>query len=312
MSEAATATRPPPVSDGSAARYLAALYADAPQDSLVELRYRVTTGMRHSFHPVDDLDAVAAEIGQRAPQTDVYVGVLPRHRCGGGRDDVVCGAAVLWADCDDTTAVSALRRFSPPPSIVVRSGTGTNRHAYWLLAEKHSLHVIEDANRRLATVLGADIACADPARILRPPSRNHKHGPPSEVRLDRCDQSLRHRLIDVAGDLPAPVVGYRRHPERCDPADPLLALSPRLYVEVLTGAAVSRDDKFRCPFHSDRTPSLHAYRDPARGWYCYGCRRGGSIYDFAALLWGLSTRGADFVELADALCLVFGPEDLVS
>jgi hypothetical protein len=43
--------------------------------------------------------------------------------------------------------------------------------------------------------------------------------------------------------------------------------------------------------HEDRTPSLHVYGDPERGWFCFGCGRGGSIYDFAALLFGRGTRG---------------------
>ncbi len=38
-----------------------------------------------------------------------------------------------------------------------------------------------------------------------------------------------------------------------------------------------------------------------RGWFCFGCRRGGSIYDFAALLWGAEPRGPDFVGLRDRL-----------
>ena len=76
-----------------------------------------------------------------------------------------------------------------------------------------------------------------------------------------------------------------------------MAVSPRVYVERLTGAPVGRSGKVRCPFHEDRTPSLHVYEDPRRGWYCFGCGRGGSIYDFAGLLLGRGTRGEDFIEL---------------
>ncbi len=53
----------------------------------------------------------------------------------------------------------------------------------------------------------------------------------------------------------------------------------------------------RCPFHNggqERTASLHAYNDPARGWYCFGCDLGGSVYDLAAALWGIRPVGADF------------------
>jgi hypothetical protein len=39
------------------------------------------------------------------------------------------------------------------------------------------------------------------------------------------------------------------------------------------------------------------YEDPERGWYCFGCARGGSIYDLAALLWQRGTRGEDVIAL---------------
>jgi hypothetical protein len=39
------------------------------------------------------------------------------------------------------------------------------------------------------------------------------------------------------------------------------------------------------------------YPDPERGWHCYGCGGGSTIYDLAAKLWGLDTRGSDFIEL---------------
>ena len=56
-----------------------------------------------------------------------------------------------------------------------------------------------------------------------------------------------------------------------------------------------------CPFHTDTTPSLHAYEEPDRGWYCYGCGRGGSVYDLAALLWSIPTSGSGFIELRQRL-----------
>jgi DNA primase len=58
--------------------------------------------------------------------------------------------------------------------------------------------------------------------------------------------------------------------------------------------------------HEDRQPSLHVYDDPGRGWYCFGCARGGSIYDFAALLFGRGTRGEDFIELRRELAAMIG------
>jgi len=48
------------------------------------------------------------------------------------------------------------------------------------------------------------------------------------------------------------------------------------------------------------------YEDPQRGWYCFGCGRGGSIYDFAAALLGSGTRGQDFIELRRELMAILG------
>jgi DNA primase len=70
-------------------------------------------------------------------------------------------------------------------------------------------------------------------------------------------------------------------------------------VLALTGRQPNRAGKIHCPFHDDRTPSLQIYR---HDWYCYGaCRTGGSIYDFAALLYGLRARGREFIELRQRL-----------
>jgi len=38
-------------------------------------------------------------------------------------------------------------------------------------------------------------------------------------------------------------------------------------------------NKIKCPFHNDKTASLHIYEGD-RGWYCHACQKGGSIIDF--------------------------------
>ncbi|MBD0282653.1 MAG: hypothetical protein ICV69_10735 [Thermoleophilaceae bacterium] len=44
----------------------------------------------------------------------------------------------------------------------------------------------------------------------------------------------------------------------------------------------------RCslPDHDEQNPSCRVYPTAERGWVCFGCRRGGSIYDLASLLEG--------------------------
>jgi DNA primase len=45
----------------------------------------------------------------------------------------------------------------------------------------------------------------------------------------------------------------------------------------------------------DRTPSLQLYEDGS--FYCFGCDRGGTMYDFAAELWSTGTTRREFLEL---------------
>src|SRR4029077_19401183 len=103
--------------------------------------------------------------------------------------------------------------------------------------------------------------------------------------------SYHHESIDPARldralpTLTPPDVDHRPRAARIR-GDALLEIAPADYIGVLLGVEARDDRKVACPFHPDGSPSLHAYRDAARGWYCYGCGRGGSIYDFAALLWG--------------------------
>jgi hypothetical protein len=289
---------------GQTRRFLNALHGSAPPGSLVEVRFRLGPGMGQRFLRAERLERVADSIASLAASTDVFVGVIVRARRGGSRSDLVQRAAVVWADCDDRASVAALARFRPPPSMALASGSGSNQHAYWLLDEPAGIEQIERVNHRVALALGADLHCSDGARIMRPAgSTNRKHSPPTAVRLLTCDEHARVALADLTAGLAAdPTPGrHTAAPTRPLSSDPLLALAPRVYVERLLGQPVGRSGKVRCPFHTDRTPSLHAYQEPDRGWYCFGCGRGGSVYDLAALLWQTPPRGQGFTELRQRL-----------
>lgn len=303
----------PPTRDGDSpldplASYLHALYGYARSGLLIELRIRHDAGMAQRFVPVDRLELVEQIATGRGPGTDVYVGVLPRWRAAGSRRDVAGGARVVWADCDEQPAGTALAQFASPPSLVVRSGTQGHRHVYWLLDETATVADVQRANGRLAFALGADSRSAEAARILRPPGTfNHKHSPPTAVVLESCDVERCYVLHELVGHLPdAPDwrPGGAGHRRRRDNGDALRRMDPALYVQRLTGQRVGRSRKVRCPLHDDAVPSLHVYPDSERGWYCFGCRRGGSIYDLAALLWRRPTRGAEFVALRRDLQLL--------
>ena len=104
-------------------------------------------------------------------------------------------------------------------------------------------------------------------------------------------------LVDALPDPPGRPArsrpAQRRAHHELDEA--LLAIPAADYVATLTGLRPTRAGKVNCPFHEDRTPSLQLYEDGS--FYCFGCDRGGTIYDFAAQLWGTGTKRREFLEL---------------
>lgn len=288
----------------AASRYVDTLFDLAPRGSLIEVRFRVGAGMRQRFFETGATDRIVEAVLGLASSNDVFVGVLPRLRRRGRREDVVKEGRVVWADCDTPSSATALASFKPRPSMAVASGSGRHRHAYWLLGEPADLDTIESLNRRMALALGADAGVVTKAQtILRPPGTvNMKHSPPARVELIGVRESRQVTIAQLDRWLPRlrSKSGGGNRPGLTWPTgmdDPLQSVPPPVYFERLTGLQVGRSGKVRCPFHDDRTPSLHLYEDPTRGWYCFGCGRGGSIYDLAALLWNRPTHGQDFVEL---------------
>ena len=95
----------------------------------------------------------------------------------------------------------------------------------------------------------------------------------------------------------------------------LLAIPAAEYVRLLAGLVPNRAGKVLCPFHDETDPSLQLYPDGS--FYCYGrhskdrgCRKGGTIFDFAAALWGIGTRDQDFLELRQRLPRIRAPINL--
>ena len=239
----------------------------------------------------------------------MYVGVLLRHQPAGGRH--ACGRSHLaFIEIDHPDALARLEQHPCPPSVVVASGTPGHAHAYWQLHQPVDLDQLEHTNRRLAIGLGGDLACIDAARILRPPSSwNHKHSPPTPVELLLLRPDRRYQLAQLTVGLPDP-------PPRQPPTPPatraargeldglLLAIPAATYIPALTGRQPNLAGKIHCPFHDDNSPSLQLYD---HDWYCFGCRIGGSIYDFGAHLWALQPRGQQFLQLRQRLATELHP-----
>lgn len=184
-----------------ATTYLDTLFSQAV--GFLELRCLPANG-EHSlvrqFIPAQERSRLLDSALSLANTHNVYVGVAPRNARSGDKE-AVKSAWALWADVDSGQAVYELGRFTPPPSLTIKSGSGQNRHAYWLLVEPIGADELEDANRRLAAKLGAD-KCWDAPHILRIPGTvNHKNEQP--VVLDRCEASSRYELSEVLENCPS-------------------------------------------------------------------------------------------------------------
>jgi hypothetical protein len=284
--------------------YLRMLSAHAPGGQALELRRPKSDERRQFFLPICRIPTWAPMVLDAGQADDVYIGVVPRVRRGGTRADAG-ESSVIWADCDEPASMEALRTFSPAPTMVVLSGRG--RHAYWSTTEPVSPDDLERSNRRLALALGSDPQVFDAARILRPPGTlNLKAKVPRQVRLESFEPRT-HGVLDVVGDLPDPTPVRLAPAIRSLPAgdDPLLAVPAEEYIERLLGVAIGRDRKVPCPFHPDRTPSLHVYAGD-RGWACFGCRKGGTIIDLGAALYGFQPRGRGYHKIRRQLAADLG------
>ena len=284
--------------------YLRLLAGDGPAGRYFDIRWFHRSrgaGMERIFVPALRTDLAASLIERHAPERDLYVGVALRTTDGFGGRQAIDGSHLAYIECDTRSAAAALAEFPYPATMAIASGTPGHLHAYWRLDRRESNAAIESANRQLAAHLGGDLASVDIARILRPPGTlNHKHRPPRPVRLLAHQPGARHALAQLTTGLADPEPAPERPATRvAGPRDQLdarlRAIAAPEYALVLAGARADRAGKIACPFHDDSNPSLQLYDGGT--FYCFGCRRGGSIYDFAAALWHLHPRGPGFIAL---------------
>jgi CHC2 zinc finger len=294
--------------------YLRMLAGNAKPGQCFDVRYATTAGgMRQRFISALAIHQAARLITRLARQTDVYVGVALRDRAYGGKS-AISGSHLLYIECDDPDAGECLEDFACSPSMIVASGSPGHLHIYWCLHERASSALVESANRRLALALQGESGCVDIVRLLRPPtSMNHKHDPPVAVRLLAHNADARYALCELTGSLPedphpSHAPGVRpvlRRAARTALDRELLAIPAAEYVRVLAGLEPNRAGKVLCPFHQETDPSLQLYPDGS--FYCFGsgCKKGGTIFDFAAARWGMGTRDGDFLELRRRLASAF-------
>jgi hypothetical protein len=210
--------------------------------------------------------------------------------------------------------VGGLRRCDPDglreierlrPHLWVASGAG--QHLYWRLRDELEPVAVEELNRRLCHRLGGDPACCEYGRIMRLPGTfNAKRG--AWCRIVRADQrrppvdpeAIRAVLPDPEPPRQPGSAGRQGH-GTARPDDEFTSIAPPTYFLALGGVRVPDDGGIvRCPLpdHDDAYASCQVYADARQGWWCFGCARGGRVYDLASLLsggdWGASLRGEAF------------------
>jgi hypothetical protein len=102
----------------------------------------------------------------------------------------------------------------------------------------------------------------------------------------------------------------RPRPPPSGAEDELALLDPPSYFSALAGVELPVDGgMIPCPLpdHEDSHASCQVFQEAERGWWCFGCCRGGRVYDLASLLaggpWGRELRHDAFArarELAAA------------
>ena len=292
--------------------YLWLLAGDRPNGHYFDIRSigrSGRAGVEQLFVPAVRAHVAATVIADRARKRDVYVGVALRTTDGHGGKRAIDGSHLVYIDCDTDRAGAKLRDFEHPPTVEIASGTDGHVHAYWRLDRTESTDAVERANRQLAARLGGDRACVDIARILRPPeTRNHKCCPPRPVELLAYRPGARYALEELtSGLIDTATARPPSSPMTFAAGDELdarlRAISAQHFAFALTGVRANRAGKITCPFHDDDTPSLQLYAGGT--FYCFGCLRGGTIYDFAAALWQIQPRGAGFIALRERLAAQF-------
>lgn len=113
------------------------------------------------------------------------------------------------------------------------------------------------------------------------------------------------RLVDAA--VPRPIHVTPKTPPKAfsGPTSDVNDIPPYLYYEKLTGRSSEGFEQMNvecpCPDHEDSTPSCKLWDNAEQGWFCYGCGRGGTIYDMAGYIWNMDTRGDSFTRIQNQL-----------
>jgi hypothetical protein len=241
----------------------------------------------------DERALVAGARRDRRERLEQFVTPLGRARPLPGNASGVLAGRVVWVDVDAAADLDRMRRFHARPHLVVSSGSG-GAHAYWRLDRPYPPPLLGEAMRKLAHHLRGCAGPTAPASIMRlPGSVNKKSRTRAAIAfcdLHRSGFTLPGLVAGLSDPNPPPPPPdpetVRRWAER-NALDDARRVPPPVYFRLLAGVEVpERGGDIRCPLpdHDEHNPSCRVYPTPEQGWVCFGCQRGGSIYDLASLL----------------------------
>jgi len=181
--------------------FLKALYQHCKPDAFINLRFLPSAENR--FVPLVKLTTIPFVVNSHTGQ-NCHFGVATRIDGDGTKGGIV-EIPSLWCDIDTIEGspaydhfVQTYKNFPLKPSIWVESGGGC--HLYWLLKEpatKNILPRVENVLKRIASLLGGDMAAAEAARILRIPGTwNLKYSPKKRVTIGLFHPEKQYNLDD--------------------------------------------------------------------------------------------------------------------
>jgi hypothetical protein len=190
--------------DNQASRFLKNIFDLSLASGLGEIEIRTFKPVqRYFFNSISEVVDVCYELCNSG--TDVYFGVNPRTGKGGMKENVHY-VTVFHAEIDygkdghkkkptfetSETALEAIQKFSPKPTMVIHSGGGY--HCYWVLAvplnvAATGIEVIEAINKNLSAALKGDPGTQDITRVLRIPGTYN-------LKLPECPREVKAVYLD--------------------------------------------------------------------------------------------------------------------
>lgn len=162
---------------GETAGYVYSPVLDRAKDSKAEGYFT-----QHFFKWPDQRVDLIKHIITQSRSLDVYVAPALFEK-ENSRREFVKGSHVVWCEFDGAVPDFEASSLVPAPSMRVQSSETGFEHWYWILADfLTDVDKLEEINRGLTYVLGADASGWDADQILRPPNtKNFKRDKPVQL-----------------------------------------------------------------------------------------------------------------------------------